>query len=69
MPEVYQEFASFTYKLGQNGKLHFSHPPGMHDDIVDSIWMANVARNEIRGGGASKIYVGNTQQYTAARFG
>jgi hypothetical protein len=69
MPEVYQEFASFSYKLGQNGKLHFSHPPGMHDDIVDSIWMANVARNEIRGGGASKIYVGNSQQYTAARFG
>jgi len=69
MPEVYNEFASFTYKLGQNGKLHFSHPPGMHDDIVDSVWMANMARSELRGGSASKIYVGNSQQYTAARFG
>jgi len=63
MPEVFQEFASFTYKLGQNGKLHFSHPPGMHDDIVDSIWMANVARNELKGGASSKIYVGNSKAY------
>ena len=68
LPELYQELASYTYKLGENGKIKFSHPPGGHDDIVMALAIANQARSELKSGG-SKIYVGNSQQYTAARFG
>ena len=67
--ELYQELASYTYSLGENGRIRFSHPPGGHDDIIMALAMANQARNELKGGGASKIYVGNQQQYTSARFG
>ena len=68
-PEMYGELASYTYKLGQNGKIHFSHPPGGHDDTIMALAMANMARNELKGGASSKIYVGGANQYTAARFG
>lgn len=68
LPELYAELASYTYKLGENGRIHFSHPPGGHDDIIMALAMANQMRNEMPAGG-SKIYVGNSQQYTAARFG
>ena len=58
MPECYDELSAYTYKVNTNGKLSFSHPSGYHDDIVDSIWLANMAREELsanRGG----IYIGN----------
>ena len=68
-PELYGELASYTYKLGENGRIKFSHPPGGHDDTIMALAMANQARNELRGGATSKIYVGGANQYTAARFG
>ena len=55
MPECYAEFAQYTYKYSPSGTIYFSHPPGGHDDIVDSIAMANAARNKLHG---SDIYVG-----------
>lgn len=47
MPECFNEFSSFTYKQSPNGNISFTHPTGMHDDIVDACWLANLARNEI----------------------
>jgi len=47
MPECYNELSAYTYKISSNGKLSFSHPNGYHDDIVDSLWLANLARNEL----------------------
>jgi len=42
MPEVYNELSAYTYRVSSNGKLSFSHPNGMKDDIVDAIWLANL---------------------------
>jgi len=58
MPECYNELSSYTYKMSANGKLSFSHPNGMHDDIVDALWLANLARTEMAFS-KSKIYIGN----------
>jgi len=57
MPECYNELSSYTYKISANGKLSFSHPSGYHDDVVDSIWLANLARTELAFK-KSKLYVG-----------
>jgi len=54
-PELYKEMSLYTYKLGANGKLSFTHPPGMHDDLVDALMLSNKARNEIK---TNKIYIG-----------
>lgn len=61
MPELYNELSAYTYKVNTNGKLSFSHPPGHHDDIVDSLWLANLSREELssdRGG----LYIGNMKK-------
>ena len=60
MPECYNELASYTYKVNTNGKLSFSHLPGQHDDVVDSIWLANLARNQQIGGAKGKLYIGGS---------
>jgi hypothetical protein len=57
MPECYNELSAYTYKINTNGTISFSHPSGYHDDIVDAIWLANLARNEIIGK-RSSLYVG-----------
>ena len=57
-PELYQEMGAFTYKTSATGKMQFSHPPGMHDDTVMSLMMANSARNTLKIKATSKIYVG-----------
>ena len=57
MPECYDELSAYTYKVNTNGKLSFSHPNGYHDDIVDSIWLANMAREDFAKQGS--IYIGN----------
>jgi len=64
MPELFNEFSAYTYKIAANGNLSFSHPSGIHDDIVDSIMMANLARNK-QVFTKSKLYIGNPnkQQY------
>ena len=45
-PALHSEFGSYTYKLSNNGKLSFTHSPGTHDDHIDSLMLANYARNQ-----------------------
>ena len=65
-PECYKELSLYTYKLSTNGKLSFTHVNGMHDDIVDSIMLANKARNEIR---TNKMYISPAQKQYKPQFG
>ena len=58
MPELYNELSSYTYKVNTNGKLSFSHPPGGHDDITDSLWLANMAREQL-GKANGGLYIAN----------
>lgn len=59
-PHLYNELSAYTYKTSANGKLSFSHPNGFKDDCVDSLWLANQARNNMLGGAKNKLYIGNT---------
>jgi hypothetical protein len=61
MPEVFNEFSAYTYKIAANGNMSFTHPSGLHDDIVDAIMLANLARNE-QAFTKSKIYIGNANK-------
>ena len=61
MPECYNELSAYTYKINTNGTISFSHPSGYHDDIVDAIWLGNLARNEIIGK-RSSLYIGGPKQ-------
>jgi len=58
MPEVFNEMSAYTFKYAANGNISFTHPNGMHDDVVDAIMLANLARNE-QAFSKSKIYIGN----------
>ena len=40
-PEMHLELASFAYKLMPSGKINYSAPGGMHDDIVMSMAIAH----------------------------
>jgi hypothetical protein len=52
MPEVMNELETYEYEILASGKIKYTHPSGMHDDIVDALAMANWARtNPKRGGG------------------
>lgn len=64
-PDLYKELSLYTYKLGSNGKLSFTHPNGGHDDLVDALMLANKARNEIQ---TKSIYIG-TQQKVETQWG
>ena len=57
-PYLYIELSAYTYKVNTNGKLSFSHPNGMKDDCVDSLWLANQSRNELVNT-KGKLYIGN----------
>lgn len=46
LPELHQEFNTYTYKLSQTGKLSFTHMSGQHDDFIDSLMLANYSRNQ-----------------------
>jgi hypothetical protein len=58
MPECFNEMSAYTFKYAANGNISFTHPNGMHDDVVDGIMLANLARNE-QAFSKSKIYIGN----------
>lgn len=52
MPEFIQELEIYEYEILASGKIRYTHPNGMHDDIVDALAMANWSRtNPKRGGG------------------
>ena len=55
-PDLYKELSLYTYKLGNNGKLSFTHPAGHHDDLVDALLMANHAKSQFKG--SSSLYIG-----------
>lgn len=57
--DLYQEMSLYTYKLGANGKLSFTHPPGLHDDLLDALMLSNKARHEIKTKG---IFIGAQQE-------
>jgi len=61
LPEMYNELSAYTYKVNTNGKLSFSHPNGYNDDCVDSLWLANLAREEL-GKAGQGIYIGNMKK-------
>ncbi len=65
-PELFKELTLYTYKLSNNGKLSFSHPNGIHDDLVDSLMLANKARNEIQ---SNKMYISPAARQVKPRFG
>ena len=56
-PELYKELSLYTYKLSTNGKISFTHPTGMHDDLVDGLLLANKARVSIK---TNRIYIGTS---------
>ena len=60
-PELYNELSAYTYKVNTNGKLSFSHPSGYNDDTVDSLWLANLAREEL-GSNRGGLYIGNMKK-------
>ena len=62
-PALYDEMSSYTFRVSPNGKISFTHPPGLHDDTCDALWMSNHARNELRNTGVKKIYVGNANRF------
>ena len=57
-PFLYNELSAFTYKYSSNGKISFSHPNGVNDDCVDSLWLANKSRNSLVNGGKNLIKIG-----------
>jgi len=57
-PYLYNELSAYTYKVNTNGKLSFSHPSGYNDDVVDSLWLANMARESL-GKANGGLYIGN----------
>jgi hypothetical protein len=64
-PSLHQELSVYTYKQSANGKMSFSHPNGFHDDHVDALMLANIAREElIRGGG---LHVGRMSRNLTQR--
>ena len=54
-PQLYNEMSAWTYSQTPNGKTSYKHPSGFHDDCVDSLWLANYARNTIVT--ANRIYI------------
>jgi hypothetical protein len=68
MPEVFNEMSAYTYKIAANGNLSFTHPPGLNDDIVMSIMMANLARNK-QAFTQNKLYIGGSQNKGSVKFG
>jgi hypothetical protein len=45
-PQLHSEIGTYTYKMSNNGKLSFTHSNGTKDDHVDSLLLANFARNQ-----------------------
>jgi len=54
LPEFYNEFEAFTYKQLGTGRIQFTAPSGMNDDIVIATMLANEARLTLR----KPMYVG-----------
>jgi hypothetical protein len=55
MPEFTQELEIYEYEILASGKIRYTHPNGMHDDIVDALAMANWSRINSKKGSGIKI--------------
>ena len=55
MPELVNELETYEYEVLASGKIKYTHPQGMHDDIVDALAMANWSRINPKRGGGIKI--------------
>ena len=55
MPEFVNELEIYEYEILASGKIRYTHPQGMHDDIVDALAMANWSRVNPKRGGSIKI--------------
>ena len=66
-PVLHREFATYTYKLSQNGKLTFTHSAGQHDDMVDALLMANYSRVQFME--RRPMSIGTSTINTKPRFG
>ena len=64
-PDLFKEMSLYTYKMGANGKLSFTHQSGMHDDLVDALMMTNHARSQLKG--SSSLYIGRS--HLTPKFG
>jgi hypothetical protein len=42
-PDMYKELGNYTFTLTKSGLISYHHPPGGHDDYVDSLAIANYA--------------------------
>jgi len=61
-PFLYNELSAYTFKYSANGKISFTHPSGMNDDCVDSLWLANTARNNFKNSGSNAIRIGSIKR-------
>ena len=68
MPEVYNEFSSYSYKISANGNVSFTHPSGLHDDIVDAVMLSNLARNK-QAFTQNKLYIGTANKKSTTSVG
>ena len=68
MPEVFDEMSAYTFKYAANGNISFTHPNGTHDDIVDAIMLANLARNK-QAFSKNKLYIGNSNKQQEYNYG
>ena len=68
MPEVFNEMSAYTFKYAANGNISFTHPNGTHDDIVDAIMLANLARNK-QAFSKNKLYIGNSNKKQEYNYG
>ena len=66
-PVLHREFATYTYKLSQNGKLTFTHSPGQKDDHIDALLMANYSRVQFME--RRPMSIGTSTINTKPRFG
>jgi hypothetical protein len=58
--QLHSEFTTYTYKMSPTGKLSFTHEKGTHDDHLDALMLANIARNQ---------FVGKKMTITTTSFG
>ena len=69
LPQLHQEFSTYTYKLSNNGKLTFSHMPGSHDDFIDSLLMANYSRVTFMERGSMTVRNNTNRSTIKPKFG
>jgi hypothetical protein len=42
-PDLYLEMEDYTFTISKSGLISYHHKPGKHDDLIDSLALANEA--------------------------